>query len=131
MYLHLGFFLLGALISYVVLLNTRINSEPKHGINMNIVLDSDKCNNQCIHIHHWMFLLVMLLIFLGCNYLLGTKWNPKNMYIVMLYLGSFVSEYIEFGNSIFVIRNKCFNSCNYNKKDSRNIYSNGGLFSHV
>lgn len=107
--MYLVFFFLGAALSYLFLMNTRVNGEPKHGLNMNIVLDSDKCNNRCVHIHHWMFLLVMLLTFLGTNYLLGTKWNPKNMYIIMLYLGSVVSEYIEFGNSIFVIRNQCFN----------------------
>jgi len=55
------------------------------------------------------------LIFLILYILINTLFNGKTYYyayLISIYLGIFSAEYINYGNNIFKIKQKCYKNCN-------------------
>jgi hypothetical protein len=100
------------ILTILLLRNTRDDKEPPFFKNMVLVINTDTCNNQCIHVHHWEWMLLLLVLFILSNYLLGYKWNKIYNYLISLYLGTFFGELILFKNNIFLFQVPCFNNCN-------------------
>ena len=110
-YLFIWFFI--SFVLTILLLNkTGNNKEPRFFRNMVLVINTETCNNKCIHVHHWAWMLFLLVLFIGINYLLGYKWNKIYNCLIALYLGTFFAELILFGNKIFLFLTPCFNNCN-------------------
>lgn len=82
--------------------------EGKFLPNMIIVINTDICENRCLHIHYWIFLLFILIIFISLNYIIGNKPNIYYIYLLFAYLGAFISEYIRYGNDILKLYKNVF-----------------------
>ena len=96
------------------------NHEGRFVSNLIIVGNTSACNNKCYHIHHWMWMLFIVVSFVIINKILYKKnKNPLDYTnLFALYLGASVSEYIKYGTDIFQIKQKCFADCRlkrYNK----------------
>jgi hypothetical protein len=109
-------FVVGFVLSWIVGGKSK-NTEGKYVPNLVIVANTDlkNCkieNEMCYHIHHWMWLLVLMLAYFLINYLLGYKANITYLYIIALYLGASISEYVFYGNDIFNVYQKCYPHCN-------------------
>jgi hypothetical protein len=105
-------FILGFIGTYVFTSKQK-NHEGKYVSNMIIVQNTSTCDNVCYHIHHWIWMLVVLLSFFIINKFII---NSKCSYIdytnlLALYFGASISEYIKYGSDIFVIKQKCFSYC--------------------
>lgn len=83
------------------------NTEGKYISNLVIVNNTQSCNNKCSHIHHWIWggLFVTYTAFL-----LSPSHN-MSLILAGLWFGSFISEYIQYGNNIFQITQRCFTEC--------------------
>jgi hypothetical protein len=94
--------------------------EGKIVSNMIIVENTAACNNNCYHIHHWMWMLFVVVSFVIINTFILNHKTPVIEYtnLFALYLGASISEYIKYGLDIFHIKQKCFSDCQltrYNK----------------
>ena len=106
-------FIITFIITDFIFKNTLPDTEPHFPFkNLDIVINSDICNNKCFHLHHWAWLLCLLVIIIGLNYLLGYKWNKNYNYLIAMYLGTSIAEWVKFGNNIFVFNVPCFDNCN-------------------
>ena len=87
--------------------------EGKFVPNMIIVENTDSCNNNCYHIHHWMWMLFIVVSVIIINlFILNHKIDLMDYTnLFALYLGASISEYIKYGNNIFNIKQKCFSHC--------------------
>lgn len=87
--------------------------------NLIIVQNTSTCNNICYHIHHWMWMLLVVLFIVCINKFIIVNNYPVNYTnLIALYLGASISEYMKYGNDIFIIKQKCFSDClleRYNK----------------
>lgn len=88
--------------------------------NIIIVENTDKCNNKCYHIHHWMWMLIIVVSFVIINTFISNHKTPVIEYtnLFALYFGAFISEYIKYGTDIFKIKKKCFPDCQVKRFDS-------------
>ena len=103
-------FLFSFALTIYLLDNTLPDKEPSFSRNLVLVLNTDICNNKCIHIHHWTWLLILFLLFITINYLLGYKWNKIYIYFISFYLGTFFGELVIFKSNIFLFQVPCFNN---------------------
>jgi hypothetical protein len=92
------------------------NHEGRFVSNLVVVGNTSACNNQCYHIHHWMWMLVIVVSFVIIHkfILKKHKKDKKSMEwtnLFALYLGASISEYIKYGTDIFQIKQKCFADC--------------------
>lgn len=107
--MQLYYVLLGVVLGIIldiVFTPTKKNSEGKYVSNLVVVDNTDSCNNQCVHIHHWMWGGVFALY----SFLL----NPSHMFsnvVIGIWIGSFIAELTQFGTNIFQVRQKCFTKC--------------------
>jgi hypothetical protein len=87
---------------------------------MIIVENTDTCNNNCYHIHHWMWMLFIVVSFVIINtFILNNKISVMDYTnLFALYLGASISEYIKYGTDIFKIKQKCFSECQVKRFDS-------------
>jgi hypothetical protein len=105
-------FLISFIITGIIFRNTLPNAEPHFPFkNVDIIINSDICNNKCFHLHHWAWMLCLLVIIIGLNRFLGYKWNKFYNYLISAFLGTSLSEWLVFGNSIFIFDVPCFNNC--------------------
>ena len=95
------------ILTILLLRKTGDDKEPPFFKNMVLVINTDKCNNKCIHDNHWAWMLALLILFISFNYLLGYKWNKIYNYLIFLYLGTFFGE-------LLLFQVPCFNNCNKN-----------------
>jgi hypothetical protein len=103
-------------ITYFIYRNVKPDTEPPlHIKNLVFVINSDKCDNKCYHIHHYAFLLGVLIFLMIINYLIGNKWKNFYTYFFALILGTFFSELVIFGPSIFTFIRPCFDNCKTEK----------------
>ena len=107
-------FCIGFISSWVV--TGKKGKEGKYFPNLVIVANTNmtKCSSDddmCYHIHHWIFLGIMLAFYVALNYLLGYKASIKYLYLIAIYFGSFLSEYMFYGNDIFKVYQKCYPNC--------------------
>lgn len=86
------------------------NHEGRFISNLIIVGNTSACNNKCYHIHHWMWMLGVVVSFLIINKMILRK-NMNYTNLFALYLGASISEYIKYGTDIFQIKQKCFADC--------------------
>jgi len=96
----------------------RKGSEGKYLPNLVIVANTDieRCSpslEMCYHIHHWMFLAVLLVGYFSLNYVMGYSASVNYLYLVALYLGVSFSEYVFYGNDIFDVYRKCYPNCKF------------------
>ncbi len=108
-------FLIGFVLSWIVG-GKKKGSEGKFFPNLVVVADTDikNCNpdvEMCYHIHHWMFLAVLLIGYFSLNYVLGYTASVKYLYLIALYAGASVSEYVFYGDDIFSVYRKCYPNC--------------------
>jgi hypothetical protein len=108
-------FVIGFIISYLVG-GKKKESEGKYIPNLVVVADTDILNctpdtEMCYHIHHWIFLGVLLMGYMILNYIMGYKPTINYLYLFSIYLGASVSEYVFYGNDIFSVYRKCYNNC--------------------
>ena len=104
------FFIIGFVISYIA--GSKIkDKEGKYFPNMVIVINTDSCDNKCIHLHHWFYLLILLILYFLLNYILGYKVSVNYYYLISIYIGIFIGEYYKYGNDIFIFKQKCFTNC--------------------
>jgi len=108
-------FLIGFFVSWLVG-GKKKGSEGKYVPNFVVVANTDieKCSpdlEMCYHIHHWMFLAVLLAGYFALNYVMGYSASVKYLYLVALYLGASVSEYVFYGDDIFSVYRKCYPNC--------------------
>jgi len=104
-------FVLGFVGTYVFG-SKRKDHEGKFVSNMIIVDNTSACNNQCYHIHHWMWMLCVVVSFLIINRVVLHNNAPMNYTnLFALYIGASVSEYVKYGTDIFHIKQKCFSDC--------------------
>jgi len=86
------------------------NHEGRFVSNLIIVGNTSACDNKCYHIHHWMWMLFIVVSCVIINKILNKgAMNYTNLFV--LYLGASVSEYIKYGTDIFKIKQKCFADC--------------------
>ncbi len=107
--------LISFIFSYIIFSNIPKNKEPGFIPNLDILLNSDVCNNKCLHIHHWIFLLFLLILLLVLNFFLGYQWNNNYYYLIVAYIGVTLSEYLLYGNNIFNVFVKCSSKCHFKK----------------
>lgn len=105
-------FCISFVLTILLLDNTSVDKEPSFSKNIVLVLNTDTCNNKCIHIHHWVWMLLLLIFVIGLNYILGYKWNKIYNYLISFYLGTFFGELVIFRKNIFLFQVPCFNNCN-------------------
>jgi hypothetical protein len=111
-------FIIGIIGTYVFG-SKKKGHEGKFVPNMVIVKNTSECLNVCYHIHHWIWMLiVMIFVVIIDTYMVYTNYvnssiNYTNM--ISLYLGASISEYIRYGNDIFKVKQKCFTNCSLNK----------------
>jgi hypothetical protein len=111
MYANTALFIIGFILSWV-LTSDKPGDEPRWLINLVIVGNTGSCENKCYHIHHWQWTAVILILYLVIfTAFQGGQWNDRNWYLVSLYSGSAISEYIKFGNDIFIVTRPCFPQC--------------------
>jgi len=104
------YFIIGFIVGVILdlfLTPSKKNTEGKYVSNLVIVNNTQSCNNKCTHIHHWMWggLLVIYSAFLL------SPTNNISLILFGLWLGSFISEYIQYGNNIFYVTQECFTEC--------------------
>lgn len=109
-------FCVSFVLTILLLRKTGDDKEPSFFKNLVLVINTDTCNNKCIHVDHWAWMLVLLILIISFNYLLGYKWNKTYNYFISLYLGTFFGELILFRNNIFLFQVPCFNNCNITSK---------------
>jgi len=110
-------FCISFILTILLLKKTGNNKEPSFFKNLVLVINTDTCNNKCIHVHHWVWMLLLLVFIIVFNYLIGYKWNKIYNYLISLYLGTFLGEFVLFRNNIFLFQVPCFNNCNIYDKD--------------
>lgn len=108
-------FLIGFILAWIMG-GKKKNSEGKYVSNLVIVgnTDTENCNiseEMCYHIHHWMWMGVALVCYFAINFASGYKPTVIYLYIIALYLGAAISEYVFYGNDIFKVYEKCFTNC--------------------
>lgn len=106
-----------ALGLFTVVFSGKKGKEPVVGVNMVIVKNTEECENECYHIHHWMYFLVMLLIYFAVNLIfqpgrLNLRLKLHYLYLIALYIGVFISELIRYGPDVVTnISQDCFAHC--------------------
>jgi hypothetical protein len=105
-------FTLGCIGTYVFTSKQK-NHEGRYVSNIIIVQNTSTCNNVCYHIHHWLWMLVALILFIVVNkFIINDKCSHMDYTNVLaLYFGASISEYIKYGSDIFIIKQKCFSDC--------------------
>ena len=105
-------FIIGCIGTYLFTSKQK-NHEGKYVSNLIIVPNTSTCDNVCYHIHHWMWMLVALILFFIANkFIINSKCSYMDYTNVLaLYFGASISEYIKYGSNIFVIKQKCFSDC--------------------
>ena len=105
-------FMLGCIGTYVFTSKQK-NHEGRYVSNMIIVQNTSTCNNVCYHIHHWIWMLVVVILFFIANkFIINGKCSSMDYTNVLaLYFGASISEYIKYGSDIFIIKQKCFSDC--------------------
>ena len=105
-------FMIGC-IGTCVFTSKQKNHEGKYVSNMIIVQNTSTCNNVCYHIHHWLWMLVVVILFFIANkFIINGKCSCIDYTNVLaLYSGASISEYIKYGSDIFIIKQKCFSDC--------------------
>ena len=83
-------FFAGFVISWLVG-GKKKGSEGKYFPNFVVVTNTDieKCSpdiEMCYHIHHWIFLAVLLAGYFSLNYMMGYSASVKYLYLISLYL---------------------------------------------
>lgn len=103
----------GALISLVPGISAEEGKEPRFKIlaNMVIVRNTEKCNNECFHIHHWMWIGALLLFtaYISCK----DSWITE--FILGVWISSTISEHIKYSDAL-QIRQKCHPGCDVVKE---------------
>ena len=103
------FFITSFIITIVLSYNTRPNMEPTFPFkNLVVVINTDKNDNKCLHIHHWGWLLCLLLFVIIFNYGLNYGWNKMYTLCFEIIIGTMLAEYLLFGNNIFNFNQDCF-----------------------
>ena len=113
---YLALFFGIAIVGTYIFGSKQKNHEGRFVSNLIIVGNTSACNNKCYHIHHWMWMLVIVVSFVVINkfILKKDKKNKKSMELTnlfALYLGASISEFIKYGTDIFQIKQKCFADC--------------------
>jgi hypothetical protein len=103
-------FVLGFLGTYVFGSKQK-NHEGRFVSNLIVVGNTSACNNRCYHIHHWMWMLVIVVAFLLIHRFVLHQKPMGYTNLFALYLGASISEYIKYGADIFQIKQKCFADC--------------------
>jgi len=92
------------------------NQEGTFVPNMMIVENTSTCDNRCYHIHHWMWMLFVVISFIIINKVVLNNKTPMNYTnLFALYFGASISEYMKYGTDIFRIKQKCFVDCKLNQ----------------
>lgn len=107
-------FLLGFVLSYLFA-GKRKGEEGRFVSNLIIVKDTGVCQNDCVHIHHWMWMIGLLFVYLVVNLIIGFPWNNNYYYLISFVMGASFAEYVQFKNDIFQIQQKCFPVCKVDK----------------
>ena len=113
--LSLLWFSLGFIGTYIFSSKQK-NHEGKYLPNIVIVKNVRLCNNNCYHVHHWMWMLIVtFFIIFADTFMISNDNKPFSIMnyvnVISLYLGASISEYIRYGNNIFKIEQKCFFNC--------------------
>jgi hypothetical protein len=104
-------FLLGFVGTYIFGSKQK-NHEGRFVSNLIVVGNTSACDNKCYHIHHWMWMLFIVVSFLIINKMvLRNKKTMNYTNLFALYLGASISEYVKYGKDIFQIKQKCFADC--------------------
>jgi hypothetical protein len=117
-YITIVWFTIGVIGTYVFG-SKKKGHEGKFVSNLVIVKNTSKCHNICYHIHHWMWMLVVMVFTVIIDtfmvYTSNKKGHLNYTNMISLYLGASISEYIRYGNDIFKIYQKCFTNCSLNR----------------
>jgi hypothetical protein len=98
------------------------NHEGRFVSNLIIVGNTSSCDNNCYHIHHWMWMLFVVVSFIIINKIVLRDKKPMEYTnLFALYLGASISEYIKYGTNIFQIKQKCFTDCRLKRYNKNNI----------
>ena len=92
------------------------NHEGSYVSNFIIVKNTNICSDNCYHIHHWMWMLVVTFFIIFADHFMILNNNKSFSFmnygnVISLYLGASISEYIRYGNDIFKIDQMCFPNC--------------------
>ena len=104
------YFIIGFIVGIIIDLfftPSKKNTEGKYVSNLVIVNNTQSCNNKCTHIHHWMWGGLLIIY----SAILLSPTHNISLFLFGLWLGSFISEYIQYGNNIFHVTQKCFTKC--------------------
>lgn len=107
------FGLICSLLSIMPGVKAKKGHEPRFKLFSNHVRvrDTDSCNNKCYHIHHWIWIGVLLLL---SAILSGLYTNVTN-FLKGLWVGCFILEFFLY-EDMFKIKQKCFPNCKITKK---------------
>lgn len=105
--------IIGALCSLLPGISGKQGKEPRLKLlaNMVIVQDTGRCSNRCFHIHHWMWLGVVMLYTAYVTCL--DSWSTQ--FILGAWISSTISEYVRYTDAL-TITQKCFPTCKVTKK---------------
>lgn len=105
-------FILGCIGTYVFTSKQK-NHEGKYISNLIVVQNTSTCDNICYHIHHWIWMLFVLFLFIIVNkFIMKIEYSYIDYTnLLALYFGASISEYIKYGSDIFIIKQKCFPDC--------------------
>ena len=110
-----GLFVAGYALTYLFG-GKRKDHEGKFFPNMVIVRNTDLCSNDCYHIHHWMWMLFLMICYFALNFLFGYREKEVYKYAVSLFLGASLSEYVKYGADIFRFVEPCYPTCKVQAK---------------
>lgn len=81
--------------------------KPKVGLNIQIYVKND----ECIHIHHWVILLLLLIMLISVSKLFLCEATPW-IYLVAGFLIGGILQDFKYGTSIFKFNQKCITQKN-------------------
>jgi len=105
--------LIGTIFSALPFISGKEGKEPRFKLIGNVVLvkDTDHCNNNCFHIHHWMWLgLVVIYTLFVTGY---QSWITQLTF--GLWISSTIVELYRYSDALKITQ-KCFPKCKVNKK---------------
>ena len=105
--------IIGSLVSLIPYVSGKQGHEPraKFLINMVVVKDTDHCNNSCFHIHHWMWIGILLLY----TFYVSGQYSVFTQFLFGAWLSSSIAEMIRYPDARTVYQ-KCFPNCKVQKK---------------
>ena len=122
----LQFFLIGCGlgVAFTFAFSGTQGGEPTFSFARNLVIvgNTDKCENQCLHVHHWMVAAIVALY----TMLVTGVQSKATALVAGFALASSIQEFIIFSDSMR-IHEQCFPHCSVDPRDGNAFGAGSGV----